>query len=149
MPPLYVGVPRPKEWVDYIVLPREAFMETLNKYHSYVKEHLATADVGFVWYMVPDQAHHYFFPTIHDENLLKLAIKWYDIASALALDLVETFKPKKWAILSDHGFTSDIPDKNLGGIYHIRDAMIITNTGSTPLRVSEVIYWLTSILGVK
>lgn len=141
IPTCYFNVSRPRKWIDYFVLPKERFDETINEFHEYVKNNI-NSRVTFVWYMIPDQAHHYFFPTIHDYDSLKKAIKYYDMACRLALDLIQTFKPSCWIILSDHGFTSDVRDTVIESLYHIRDGIAITNCGEPPRKASEVIYWL-------
>ena len=147
IPPIYYGLPRPKNWLNYFVFPRELFRESVLVYHEFVKKNLR-ADIGFVWYMIPDQAHHYFFATIPDIETLKKAIEWYDFACKLALDLIETFKPRCWVILSDHGFTSDVRDTIFNLKYHIRDGVAITNCGEPPKRASDVVYWLAEKLGI-
>lgn len=147
VPPIYYGLPRPKNWLNYFVYPKQLFRESVLVYHDFVKNNL-NVDVGFIWYMIPDQAHHYFFPTIHDIGALKKAIEWYDFACKLALDLIESFKPKCWIVLSDHGFTSDVRDTVFNLRYHIRDGVAITNCGHLPRYASEVIYWIAKTLGI-
>jgi len=147
MPPIYHGVPRPANWVDFFSPPKERFREVLMKYHSYVKAN-GDADILFVWYPVPDQPHHHFFSTIPSIDALRTAIEWYDLACKLALDLIETFKPRRWLVVSDHGFTSDVRDTPIPALYHIRDATAITNFDEPPRGASEVVYWVVKALGL-
>jgi len=145
IPALWVGVKKPVNWIDYFPLPKERFYEKLMELHNYVKT-LKGFDVLIVWYPVPDEAHHYFFPTMHDSNSLGKAIKWYGISAKLALDLIDHHKPKKWVILSDHGFSSDRNDMDIRGRVHLRDGLAITNCGKPPTRSSKVVFWLYKVL---
>lgn len=147
IPPIYYNIQRPKEWLNYMFYPKAFFREAVFNFHDFVKRNLK-ADIGFVWYMIPDQAHHHFFPVINDLVKLKEAIQWYDLACRLALDLIETLKPKKWLVLSDHGFASGVQDTPLKALYHNRDGVVITNCGEPPKRASDVVYWLAEKIGI-
>lgn len=145
VPPVYVNVPRPSNWVDYFTPPKEYFEEKLIEYHHFVKRH-GKGDALFVWYPIPDQAHHHFFPTIPDLTALRTAIYWYNLACKIALDLLEYFRPERWLIIGDHGFTSDVEEAPVKGLYHIRETTAITNYGEPPRKVTDVPYWIANAL---
>ena len=141
VPPIYYNVERPRNWVDYYTPPRERFKETVDDYHRFILDH-GGAEVLITWYPVPDQAHHHFFATAHDPPSLNIMLDYYDLAAKYALELIEHYKPKKYIILSDHGLSSDVQDKSIPGLYHIRDATIATNVADPPDRASEIIYFI-------
>ena len=148
VPPVYYGVTRPRDWVDYFTPPREIFLDKLMEYHSFVKRQ-GHGDALLVWYPVPDQAHHHFFPTINNMDSLSTALYWYGLACRLAVELIEYFKPRRWLIVGDHGFTSDVQEAPVKARFHIRESTAITNYGEPPMKASEVVYWIIRALDTR
>jgi len=146
VPPIYYNVERPRNWVDYFTPMPTEFLQKLMEYHGFVKKN-GNGDALFVWYPVPDQPHHLFFPTIHDQDSLRRAIYWYNLACKLALELIDYFKPKRWLVVGDHGFTSDTDEVPIKARFHIRESTAITNYGEPPMKASEVVYWIIRALG--
>jgi len=144
LPTIYFGVPRPADWVNFFTPKKEAFRQVVEKYHKFVLNN-GNADVLIVWYPIPDQAHHHFFPAITSHELLEEAVKWYNISARMALELIERFKPQRFLIVGDHSFVSDIESIKILGMveaYHHREALALTNFGNPPRRPAEVYEWL-------
>jgi hypothetical protein len=134
------------DWVDAWMPPRDKFAETVGRLHKVVKLNLVGGwDLFVVWYPVPDQAHHHFFPTIHDNASLEIATRWYNRAFCYALELIELAKPDHWLIVSDHGFTSDFEEIVIDGYkqhVHVRDGLAIARGRWVPERPVQVYRWI-------
>ncbi len=148
LPTIYVNVPRPPNWVDFFTPKKEQFESTLMQYHRFVLRY-GNGFALIVWYPVPDQAHHHFFPAIGDHEAFMKAIRWYDKSAKLALDLIERFRPQRFLVLGDHSFMSDLEEAEVKGekeSYHHREAMVLTNFGEPPTRPHLVYNWLRKAL---
>jgi len=133
-------------WIDLWLPRKDHFREDVERLHNIAVYNASQDwDLFIVWYPIPDQAHHYFFPTLHDFNALKTAFYWYDLAFKYARHLIEIAKPKYWIILSDHGFTSDfehiVIDKYKQPV-HCRDGLAVSNSPFLPDSTIYVHYWI-------
>jgi len=139
-------------WLDLFMPPRDAFKQTVEKLHSIALKAAKDAwDLFVVWYPIPDQAHHNFFPVILSLEKLREAFKWYDMAFGYAKHLIEAAKPQAWLVLSDHGFASDFEKYYACGReqhIHVRDALVVSNVAELPSSPREVYYWIKRRLGL-
>jgi len=144
LPTIYYNVPRPRKWVTYFTPTKEEFLQIVNEYHNFVLEH-GDAELLIVWYPIPDQAHHHFFSAITTKEAFDEAVKWYDLAAKFALDLINEFKPKRFLVVGDHGFVSDLEFGDVRGKkenYHHRESLALTNFAPPPQRPSQVYCWI-------
>lgn len=139
-------------WVDMWLPPRDNFETMVDRFHNLVIYNVSKEwDLFVVWYPIPDQAHHHFFPTVGDFNNLRKAFYWYDKAFRFARHVLEVAKPRYWLVVSDHGFSSDFEEFTFYGIkqhVHVRDGLVISNTKDLPRKPVDVFYWIRKYLGV-
>jgi len=153
IPPIYINVDLGElDWIDALFPPKEKFREVVEKYHRLVIENIRGEwDLFIVWYPIPDQAHHHFFPTIHNEIKFREFTYWYNKAFQFAKELIDIAKPKYFLIVSDHGFASDFEKIEIDGYpvqVHLRDALAISNRQFLPRKPIEVYYWIKNSLGI-
>jgi len=147
IPPKYHNISLPIEWYNFYTPPKERFEHWVNIFHRYV---LANGNYEnlIVWYPIPDQAHHHFFPAIPDIETFNLMLDWYDKSCKIALDLLDKFKPRRWLIMGDHGLVSDIEEFKGIPIHH-RETLAITNFDKPPKKISNTIFWIHKALTSK
>ncbi len=147
LPPVFV--PRFAEvrpWSEYVFLPREGFEERLSVYVARLRRLLRhTWRLAIAYVQVPDQAHHYFFPAVTSDELMRVMVRWYARSLEIARGLVEASAAEEWLLLSDHGLSSVVEEYEHGPTHH-RDAVAAGNTRSLPKTDLEVYETIMSML---
>jgi len=133
-------------WVDAWLPLKDNFESIVDRFHEIVIRNIVKEwDLFIVWYPIPDQAHHHFFQTLHNEECLRKAFYWYNKAFKFARELITLSKPKYWIVLSDHGFSSDFEEVIAHGVkqhVHVRDGLVVSNTRELPRKTIDVYRWI-------
>lgn len=153
LPAVWKNVEPPMHWFDCLWPPKERLPETCEVLHQYFKS-LACREWNLlvVWYPIPDQAHHHYFPTLETRDKLEKAFQWYDLSCRYAVDLIEASKPTAWIVLSDHGMTNTYEEivvlgKKQG--LHNRDGLVVASKRPLPEKTVEVYGWILRWFGEK